>query len=108
MNFLRLLNQEAYQNFTYTCTNSVAWYDDKDSGYNLSVRLLGENQDEFSYNGIKPHVIADGCKSRNKQETVFLIHTRKLQQLPLVDFYPIDYGSPQQAFGFKIGPVCFK
>lgn len=109
MNFLRLLSQEAHQNFTYTCMNSVAWYDGTNRSYDYSLRLLGDNEDEFSYNSIRPHLIADECKNRNgKEETVFLIRTRKLQRLPLVDFYPVDYGSPQQAFGFKVGPVCFK
>jgi len=109
MNFLRLLSQEAYQNFTYTCTNSVAWYDGENRDYNLSLRLLGDNEDEFSYNGIRPRLIVDKCDSRSgKEETVFLIRTSKLRQLPLIDFYPVDYGSPQQAFGFKVGPVCFK
>merc|ERR1712241_957416 len=27
LTFLRLLSNEAYQNFTYTCINSAAWYD---------------------------------------------------------------------------------
>ena len=35
MTFLRLLSEEAHQNFTYTCINSVAWYD------NSSVRTVG-------------------------------------------------------------------
>lgn len=111
MNVLRLLSQEAYQNFTYTCVNSVAWYNNNDPthSYDLSLRFLGDNEDEFSYNVIRPYIIKDGCKDRNdKAETVFLIRTKKPQQLPLIDFYPIDYGSPRQAFGFAVGPVCFK
>merc|ERR1712071_353656 len=27
LTFLRLMSQNAYQNFTYTCLNSAAWYD---------------------------------------------------------------------------------
>lgn len=111
MNFLRLLSQEAYQNFTYTCMNSVAWYNSEQlsHSYDLSLRLLGDNEEVFSYNGTRPHVLVDGCRNRkSKAETVFLVRTRKPQQLPLVDFYPVDYGSPHQAFGFMVGPVCFK
>lgn len=111
MTFLRLLSQEAYQNFTYTCINSVAWHNNENPNhsYDLSLRLLGDNKDEFSYNKTRPHIIVDGCESRkNESETVFLIRSRKLQQLPVIDFYPVDYGLPYQAFGFTVGPVCFK
>lgn len=109
LNFLRLLSQEAYQNFTYTCINSVAWYNVLNFNYNSSLRLLGANEDEFSYAGIKPQIVTDNCKMRkSKGDTVFLVYSKKLQQLPLVDFYPVDYGSPHQAFGFTVGPICFK
>lgn len=111
MTFLQLLSQEVYQNFTYTCMNSVAWYNSNNptNGYDLSLRLLGDNDDEFSYNGFKMQVVLDGCKNRSgKTETVFLVRTKKPQQLPLVDFYPVDYGLPHQMFGFLVGPACFK
>lgn len=89
--------------------NSVGWYNAPNNSYDLSIRLLGENEDEFSYDNSKPIIIADGCKSRkSKSETVFLIQTDKLQRLPLIDFYPVDYGLPHQAFGFNVGPLCFK
>lgn len=109
LNFLRLLSQEAYQNFTYTCINSFGWYNVLDFNYNSSLRLLGANDDEFSYTGINPQIVTDNCKTRkSKGETVLLVHSKKLQQLPLVDFYPVDYGLPHQAFGFTVGPICFK
>lgn len=109
LNFLRLLSQEAYQNFTYTCINSVAWYNVPNYNHNSSIRLLGANEDEFSYTSLRPQIVTDGCKSRkSKGETVFLVQTEKLEQLPLVDFYPVDYGLPHQAFGFTFGPICFK
>lgn len=74
----------------------------------MSVKLLGENEQEFSHNGLKPIVLFDGCKMKiDKSETIFEIRTKKLQQLPIVDFRPTDYGSPNQAFGFTVGPVCF-
>lgn len=43
-----------------------------------------------------------------KSETVFEVRTKHLEHLPIVDFYPMDYGLPHQAFGFVVGPVCFK
>jgi collagen type V/XI/XXIV/XXVII alpha len=39
---------------------------------------------------------------------VFEIRSDKLGQLPIIDFFPVDYGQPHQAFGFEVGPVCFK
>lgn len=75
----------------------------------MALRFLGENDLEFSYNRRRPHVISDGCRDRQETgETIFEFRTKKLQQLPMVDFLPVDYGSPNQAFGFTVGPVCFK
>lgn len=110
MTFLRLLSQEAYQNFTYTCMNSVAWFNSRYENFDKSIRLLGENEIEIGHDTpIKPMIIKDGCHSgKAKSETVFEIRTKKTQFLPLVDFYPVDYGQQQQAFGFQVGPVCFK
>lgn len=108
MTFLRLLSQEAYQNFTYTCINSVGWFNAKTFKYDLSLKLLGDNEQEFAYEHSRPNVIKDECKSRNSRgETVFEIRTKRLNQLPIIDFYPKDYGAPNQAFGFNVGPVCF-
>merc|ERR1712110_926764 len=45
---------------------------------------------------------------RGKSKSIFEVRTKKLGQLPLVDFYPVDYGKPHQAFGFEVGPVCFR
>ena len=45
---------------------------------------------------------------KHESKTIFNIATSKLSQLPVVDFYPVDYGLPHQAFGFEIGPVCFR
>lgn len=109
MTFLRLLSQEGYQNFTYTCINSAAWYNSKTQKYDMAIKLLGNNEQEFSHSTIKPTVLSDGCKSRNsKTETIFEIRTKKLYQLPVIDFFPTDYGMNNQAFGFSAGPVCYK
>jgi collagen type V/XI/XXIV/XXVII alpha len=62
MTFLRLLSQEAYQNFTYTCINSAAWFNLKTNNHDMAIKLLGENETEFSAEGIRPSVLVDGCK----------------------------------------------
>lgn len=43
-----------------------------------------------------------------KSESVFELRTRKLELMPIIDFYPMDYGQSNQAFGFQMGPICFK
>ena len=60
--FLRMLSLEASQNFTYTCINSVAWYDNVARGYSKAIKLLGDNDDEFSAVQNKPQVSNDGCR----------------------------------------------
>ena len=64
MRFLRLLSEEANQGFTYTCINSVAWYDSRQRNYRKSIKFLGDNRDEFSTTKNKPTVTHDGCKVR--------------------------------------------
>jgi hypothetical protein len=36
-----------------------------------------------------------------------MLKTRKVNQLPIIDLMPQDYGAAWQKFGFEIGPVCF-
>ena len=36
------------------------------------------------------------------------VRTEKLGELPLVDFYPVDYGQQQQAFGFEVRRVMIE
>lgn len=110
MKFLRLLSQEAYQNFTYTCMNSVAWFNSNQENFDSSIKFLGDNDMEIGYETkLAPSVIVDGCRTgRSKSETVFEIRTKRVEYLPVIDFYPVDYGQHQQAFGFQMGPICFK
>lgn len=109
MTFLRLLSQNAYQNITFTCVNSAMWYNQRTFKYDQAIKLLGDNEQEFSAQGVRPNVIIDGCKNRKgKSQTVFEIRSEKLGQLPIIDFFPVDYGLPHQAFGFEVGPACFK
>lgn len=64
MTFLRLLSQEGYQTFTYTCINSAAWYNTKTDNFQSAIKLLGENEMEIGYDSsiVKPAVLKDGCK----------------------------------------------
>jgi len=71
---------------------------------------MGQGYQEFSLRtAIKPEVLSDGCKAKSMEaaETVFKFGTTKTTALPLVDFWPTDYGFGEQQFGFKFGPVCF-
>lgn len=112
MTFLRLLSSYSYQNFTYTCVQSRAWFDEDSLSHDKAIRLIGQDEHIFSIDANKPDVLSDGCASKNvlpdKGSTIFEIRTTKMGTLPLVDFQPRDYGLPNQAFGFKAGPVCFK
>merc|ERR1712098_505917 len=95
LTFLRLMSSEAHQNFTYTCINSAAWFDSRSGNHNSAIKLQGDNDDEFSPQTNKPNILLDGCKTkRAESKTVFEVRTKKLGQLPLVDFYPVDYGKP--------------
>merc|ERR1711874_559150 len=107
LTFLRLLSKEAYQNFTYT--NSAAWFDARTGNHNNAIKLQGDNEEEFTALDNQPNILLDGCRNKRREsKTIFEIRTQKLGQLPLVDFYPVDYGKPHQAFGFEVGPVCFR
>ena len=64
MTFLRLLSQSAYQNVTFTCVNSAVWYNQRTFNYDQAIKLLGDNEQEFSAQGVRPNVIIDGCKVR--------------------------------------------
>lgn len=108
MAFLRLLSSEGSQNFTYSCMNSAAWFNQQSGTYNSAVKLMGFNGQVFGPENEKPLVLSDGCKSRTtSSKAVFEVHTTRMEQLPLVDFLPVDYGLSHQAFGFQVGAVCF-
>jgi len=78
MTFLRLLHEQATQNFTYLCSKSAAWYDAKASSYANAIKFLGQNEQEFGYTlTYKPTVLRDDCKvwilTMNAQNLVALI-----------------------------------
>ena len=64
MTFLRLLSEEVFQNFTYTCINSAAWYNAVSNDYQQSIKLRGDNDEIMSYSSFRPNVIFDDCKVR--------------------------------------------
>ncbi|CAG2101914.1 unnamed protein product [Medioppia subpectinata] len=108
LTFLRLLSKRAYQTFTYQCINSVAWYSQQSKSYDYSIKFLGQNNQEFGFRSvIKPEILDDGCKLSNESSTQFMIQTTKPMHLPIVDFWPSDYGLSTQQFGYNVGPICF-
>ena len=44
----------------------------------------------------------DKNPNKNPPTMMMQVRTEKLGELPLVDFYPVDYGQQQQAFGFEV------
>jgi collagen type V/XI/XXIV/XXVII alpha len=110
MTFLRLLSETARQNFTYTCINSAAWFSTDSQDYKYAIKIMGSNEQEFTAKRNKPTILDDTCRSRKRNgRTVFeMTQSRRLNMLPIIDFHPVDYGQPHQAFGFEVGPVCFK
>jgi len=112
MTFLRLLSEQGHQNFTYTCVNSAAWDDVQTKNPEHRIQFLGSSGAIFSTtkNPGSISVQEDGCRSRRgvASRTVLEVTSDDLDQLPIVDFLPVDYGLPSQAFGFEAGPLCFK
>merc|ERR1711911_327361 len=77
LTFLRLLSNEAYQNFTYTCINSAAWYDATTGSHNNAIKLQGDNQDEFSPITNSPNILQDVCKTRGRNQSQYLKYVLK-------------------------------
>lgn len=110
--FLQLLSANAYQNVTYHCKNSAAYYDAREQSYEKSIMLETSNDLELTAQGGKKRgyeVKHDACqyKANTWAQTVFEVRTEKTQRLPLVDIAIRDAGSEDQEFGLEIGPVCF-
>lgn len=61
MNFLRLLSSYAYQNFTYSCLQSKAWFDQENLNHNKAIKLMGQDEQIFSIDTLQPNVLTDGC-----------------------------------------------
>uniref|UniRef100_T1PCG7 Fibrillar collagen domain protein n=1 Tax=Musca domestica TaxID=7370 RepID=T1PCG7_MUSDO len=111
LTFLKMSYSEALQNFTYYCRNSVAWHDRAGNNYEKSLTFLGDNEMEIGREsrGVTVEVVKDECANTHATgSTILLVNTKRLNYLPINDFLPLDYARENQAFGFKVGPVCFK
>lgn len=67
LTFLKLLSAVARQSFTYSCQNSVAWLDEAAGDHGRSLRFLGTNGEELSFNqttAASIRVPHDGCRVR--------------------------------------------
>lgn len=67
MTFLKLLSATARQSFTYSCQNSAAWLDEAAGDHSRSLRFLGANGEELSFNQMAAATITvpyDGCRVR--------------------------------------------
>jgi collagen type V/XI/XXIV/XXVII alpha len=62
MTFLRLLSENARQNFTYTCINSAAWFSTETEDYRHALKILGSNEQEFTAKKHKPTIVEDTCR----------------------------------------------
>lgn len=112
LTFLQLLSSTAYQNVTYHCRNSVAYYDKAERNYRKAVRFMASNDLELVARRPRKarySVVLDECKLSQDTwaRTVFQFKTEKTQRLPVVDIAMVDIGADNQAFGLEIGPVCF-
>ncbi|MEE6518463.1 hypothetical protein FKM82_029465 [Ascaphus truei] len=109
LTFLRLLSVSAHQNFTYHCHRSSAWHLSSTDSYHKALHFMGANEEDLSFH-TSPYIKAlrDGCAMRKgTDKTVLEVHTPLVDQLPLTDAMFMDFGEPNQKFGFEVGPVCF-
>jgi len=111
--FMRLLSNQASQNITYHCKNSVAYMDDESGNLKKAVLLQGSNDVELRAEGNSRftfNILEDGCTRHTGEwsKTVIEYRTNKPSRLPILDIAPLDIGGADQEFGLDIGPVCFK
>lgn len=111
--FMRLLSNQASQNITYHCKNSVAYMDGESGSLKKAVVLQGSNDVELRAEGNSRFtfsVLEDGCTTHTGEwsKTVIEYRTNKPSRLPILDIAPLDIGRADQEFGLDIGPVCFK
>lgn len=111
LTFLKLLSATARQSFTYSCQNSAAWLDEAAGDHSRSLRFLGANGEELSFNQTAAATITvpyDGCRLRKGQtKTLLEFSSSRVGFLPLWDVAATDFGQTNQKFGFELGPVCF-
>ncbi|CDQ81636.1 unnamed protein product [Oncorhynchus mykiss] len=112
LTFMRLMSNEASQNVTYHCKNSVAYMDKGTGNLKKALLLQGSNEIEIRAEGNSRFtytVSEDGCTSHTGTwgKTVIDYKTSKTSRLPIIDIAPMDVGAPDQEFGVEVGPVCF-
>jgi len=63
LTFLKLLSATAKQSFTFTCQNSVGWFDSTSLSYRHALRFRGSNDEELTQ-AKNPFITAvhDGCQ----------------------------------------------
>lgn len=112
--FLRLLSATGKQRFTYTCQNSIGWYDNVADSYEKAITLLGWNDQSIGYNASPDpfdsplNVIKDECSSgKGTGKVVVELNTREVDLLPFRDYKSNDFGSKNQKHGYDLGEVCF-
>lgn len=109
LTFLKLLSATAKQTFTYTCQNSVAWFDLAAGGHARALRFRGSNDEEMTQaKSSFIRALQDGCQFRKGQDrTVLEIDAPSAELLPIIDVSASDFGNSNQKFGFEVGRVCF-
>lgn len=112
MTFMRLMANQASQNVTYHCKNSIAYMDSASGNLKKALLLQGSNDVEIRAEGnsrFTYSVSEDGCTSHTGSwgKTVIDYKTSKTSRLPIIDIAPMDVGAPDQEFGVEVGPVCF-
>ncbi|ELK28680.1 Collagen alpha-3(V) chain [Myotis davidii] len=111
LTFLKLLSARARQSFAYSCQNAAAWLDEAAGDHGRSLRFLGTNGQELSFNQTAAATVTvpyDGCRLRKGQtKTLLEFSSSRAGFLPLWDVAATDFGQTNQKFGFELGPVCF-
>ena len=83
LNFLQLLSNTAYQNITYLCQNSVAYFDESRNSHSKSVKLMTNDELELvALSGsaqLQYKALLDQCKSRKNstEKTILEYRTGK-------------------------------
>jgi len=112
MSFMRLMSNQASQNITYHCKNSIAYMDATTGNLKKALLLQGSNDVEIRAEGnsrFTYSVSEDGCSSHDGSwgKAVIDYQTSKTSRLPIIDIAPMDIGGADQEFGVQVGPVCF-
>jgi len=112
LEFLQLLSEQARQQITYHCKNSVAWPSESSDDLTKSIKMLTINGLELhakSSNKYKPKLILDDCKVKDGSwhRTTLEVDTPKPHRLPVLDVAVYDIGDSGEEFGLEFGRVCF-